>query len=71
MEVDPDVEAIKAQMRKDLEAKMQNDISTEALDKAREEAEAAARAQLQVGASLPRAGPVHRTVVDGWWMPGV
>lgn len=49
VEVDPDVEAIKAQMRKDLEAKMQNDISTEALDKAREEAESAARAQLQVG----------------------
>ncbi|GLC55847.1 Kinesin-like protein fla10 [Pleodorina starrii] len=47
VEVDPDVDAIKEQMRKELEAKMQNDMSTEALDKAREEAEAAARSQLQ------------------------
>lgn len=42
------MDAIKEQMRKELEAKMKIDMSTEALDKAREEAEAAARSQLQV-----------------------
>ncbi|MEW5308736.1 MAG: hypothetical protein WDW38_000672 [Sanguina aurantia] len=47
VEVEDDVEVIKAQMRADMEAQMQQDLSAEALKLARVEAEAQARVQLE------------------------
>lgn len=41
-------QAIKEQLRKELEEKIQVHMTSEALDRAREEVEAAARLQLQV-----------------------
>ncbi|GAX77721.1 hypothetical protein CEUSTIGMA_g5164.t1 [Chlamydomonas eustigma] len=47
VEVEGDVEAVKAQLRKELEEKMKQHLSEEALQKAKAEAEAVARAQFE------------------------
>eukprot|EP00798_Chlamydomonas_sp_ICE-L_P001632 gene1632-33022_t len=47
IEVEGDIGAIREQLRKELEAKMQQDISAEALDKAKKDAETHARKQLE------------------------
>jgi len=47
VEVENDVEAIKEQLRKEMEAKMMEDLSTEAMARAKQDAEAHARAQLE------------------------